>query len=237
MHYIYGLDGALLAEADAATGATLRDYIWLPQGDASPAADNDNEEGAAPPPLPLALVTGVATPAPSLLMVHADHLGRPTRLTDATRATVWQASYDPFGQPVSITGTVEQNLRFPGQYFLIESGLSYNWQRFYDPATGRYTQPDPLRFVDGPSVYGYAAQSPMMRVDPEGLTIQPEPSPRAPEPSHPPHGGPQTCQGVGSPERDKCHEKCEHLMGVGHGNEYRGCMARCLGLSPWIPLN
>ncbi len=170
VHYIYGLDGELLAEADGTTGAITRDYIWLPVGDVSPAADNDNEEGAQTPPLPLGLVTGVNTPAPSLLMVHADHLGRPVRLTDATRATVWQASYDPFGQPWQTTGAVEQNLRFPGQYFLIESGLSYNWHRFYDPATRRYTQPDPLRFVDGPSVYGYASASPMMRVDPTGLS-------------------------------------------------------------------
>ena len=87
VHYVYGLDGALLAEADGATGATLRDYIWLPVDDVSPAADNDNEEGAQTPPLPVALVTGVNTPAPALLMVHADHLGRPLRLTDATRAT------------------------------------------------------------------------------------------------------------------------------------------------------
>ena len=43
VHYIYGLDGALLAEADAATGITLREYIWLPLDDASPAADNDND--------------------------------------------------------------------------------------------------------------------------------------------------------------------------------------------------
>lgn len=173
VHYIYGLDGALLAEADGATGATLREYIWLPADDASPTADNDNEEGVSPSPLPLALVTGVNTATPGLLMVHADHLGRPIRLTDATRATVWTASYDPFGQPWQVTGTVEQNLRFPGQYFLIESGLSYNWHRFYDPATGRYTQPDPLRFVDGPSVYGYAGASPMMRVDPKGQNLSP----------------------------------------------------------------
>ena len=169
VHYVYGLDGSLLAEADGSTGAITREYIWLPVDDASSAADNDNEEGTQTPPLPVALVTGVNTPAPALLMVHADHLGRPVRLTDMTRATVWSAAYDPFGQPWQITGTVEQNLRFPGQYFLLETGLSYNWHRVYDPATGRYTQPDPLRFVDGPSVYGYATASPMMRVDPEGL--------------------------------------------------------------------
>ena len=182
VHYIYGLDGSLLAEADGSTGKTLRDYIWLPMGDASPAADNDNEEGASPPPLPVGLVTGVNTTTPQFLMVHADHLGRPLRLTDATRATVWAAAYDPFGQPWQITGTVEQNLRVPGQYFLIETGLSYNWHRIYDPATGRYTQPDPLRFVDGLSVYGYAGASPMMRVDPEGEQV------RIPIPGAPPIG-------------------------------------------------
>ena len=33
------------------------------------------------------------------------------------------------------------DLRFPGQFFLIETGLAYNWHRHYDPVTGRYTQP------------------------------------------------------------------------------------------------
>ena len=84
------------------------------------AADNDNEEGAQTPPLPLGLVTGVNTPAPALLMVHADHLGRPLRLTDASRATVWAASYDPFGQPVGIMAVTASLTgggvlhRFPG---------------------------------------------------------------------------------------------------------------------------
>ena len=38
----------------------------------------------------------------------------------------------------------------------------------YDPVTGRYTQPDPLRFVDGPSVYAYAKNSPYMYTDRDG---------------------------------------------------------------------
>jgi RHS repeat-associated protein len=42
-----------------------------------------------------------------------------------------------------LTGTATLRFRFPGQYFLIEQGLHYNWHRFYGPTTGRYTQPDP----------------------------------------------------------------------------------------------
>jgi YD repeat-containing protein len=33
IHYIYDLDGHLIVEADAAKGATLREYIWLPSND------------------------------------------------------------------------------------------------------------------------------------------------------------------------------------------------------------
>jgi RHS repeat-associated protein len=106
---------------------------------------------------------------PVTYQVHTDHLGRPIRMTDAAKATVWQATWKPWGEAQSITGTAANNLRFPGQYFQIETGLAYNWHRHYDPVTGRYTQPDPLRFVDGPRIYHYAMASPFMRIDRNGL--------------------------------------------------------------------
>jgi RHS repeat-associated protein len=176
--YVYDMEGHLLVEADATTGATLREYIWLPSNDnhvnagggrvgqglglASLAANDNN-----PVDLPLAIVDTVNT-TPTLLMVHADHLGRPIRITDATKATVWQAVFKPWGETQSISGTRINNLCLPGQYFQIETNLAYNWHRHYDPITGRYTQPDPLRFIDGPSVYAYAKSSPFMYIDRTG---------------------------------------------------------------------
>jgi hypothetical protein len=59
-------------------------------------------------------------------------------------------------------------LRGDCRCFWLESGLHTNWHRHYDPTLGRYTQPDPLGFVDGPSVYGYAGGNPQALVDPEG---------------------------------------------------------------------
>ncbi len=134
--YIYDLDGHLIAEAMASTGVITRDYIWM--------AANDN----APVDLPLA-VADISGTTSTLFMVHTDHLGRPIRMTDAAKATVWQATYKPFGEVQTTSGTKALNLRFPGQYFQIETSYAYNWHRFYDPISGRYTQPDPLRFVDG----------------------------------------------------------------------------------------
>jgi RHS repeat-associated protein len=156
IHYIYDLDGHLIAEADAITGTTTREYIW--------AAANDN----TPIDLPLAVIDGVNTATPATLWVHTDHLGRPTRMTDATKATVWAAAYKAWGEPTLLSGTKLLNLRFPGQVFQIETGLAYNWNRHYDTTTGRYTQPDPLRFVDGPAIYAYAGNSPFMETDPSG---------------------------------------------------------------------
>jgi RHS repeat-associated protein len=72
-------------------------------------------------------------------------------------------------------------LRFPGQYYDDETELFENWNRYYDPATGRYLQPEPLlsqfgRYTadiaqDGLSTvaYAYAHNNPIGFSDPTGL--------------------------------------------------------------------
>ena len=134
-HYLYDLDGRLLAESDD-TGATLREYVWLDD-------------------MPLAVVADIDTLTPHLYYVHADHLNRPVMMTDDTESVAWDAVYWPFGETYSITGSATNNLRFPGQYFLLESGLAYNWYRQYDPTLGRYLQPDPAlpgaRYAEHPN--------------------------------------------------------------------------------------
>ncbi|NQY38188.1 MAG: hypothetical protein HRT37_25260 [Alteromonadaceae bacterium] len=52
----------------------------------------------------------------------------------------WQSSYSPFGLATinndvdGNSNTVELNIRFPGQYWDSETGLHYNWLRYYDPS-------------------------------------------------------------------------------------------------------
>ena len=70
---------------------------------------------------------------------------------------------------VSPESTLVNNLRLPGQYFDSETGLHYNWHRYYDPGLGRYLRPDPIGLVGGIDLYGYAGNDPVSVVDPWGL--------------------------------------------------------------------
>ncbi|MEW1601990.1 RHS repeat-associated core domain-containing protein [Streptomyces sp. NPDC093808] len=59
-------------------------------------------------------------------------------------------------------------LRFPGQYFDPETGLHYNFQRYYDPETARYFSPDPLGLEPAPNPDVYVF-NPLQGCDPLGL--------------------------------------------------------------------
>lgn len=111
----------------------------------------------------------VANDAEDLLYVHADHLGSPRKMTDAGRAVVWDASFEPFGTEDSILGAETNDQRFPGQYFDGETGFHYNYFRDYDPALGRYTKSDPIGLRGGLNTYIYAWGNPITQVDPFGL--------------------------------------------------------------------
>ncbi len=111
----------------------------------------------------------VANDAEDVLTIHADHLGAPQKMTDDTRTVVWDAAFTPFGEDDSIIGAETNNWRFPGQYADVESGLSYNWHRTYDPAIGRYLQSDPIGLAGGLNTYAYVGGNPVTYVDPWGL--------------------------------------------------------------------
>lgn len=57
-----------------------------------------------------------------------------------------------------------------GQYFDAETGLHYNYHRYYDPNTGRYLTPDPIGLNGGINLYAYAFQNPTNAIDPSGLS-------------------------------------------------------------------
>jgi RHS repeat-associated protein len=163
--FVHDMWGNVIAELNA-TGATVREYIYLPETEISP-----TRVAQAAVDRPVAVVSAVNTASPQVLMVHVDQLNRPVLMTNSTKASVWQAVWTPWGTPFSISGAETLDSRFPGQWFQLEAGLHYNWYRHYDPSLGRYSQPDPLGFVDGPSVYAYADGNSLIYVDQDGRII------------------------------------------------------------------
>jgi RHS repeat-associated protein len=143
LHSVFASDGRRIAEYNEATGALVREYVWMDWS-------------------PVTVIEGAV-----VSFVRSDHIGRPVFATNAAGTKVWTASYLPFGGVRTTTGS-PMTARFPGQWFQSESGLHQNWMRDYDPTTGRYLQADPLGLVDGASVYGYAHQSPIIYADPRG---------------------------------------------------------------------
>jgi RHS repeat-associated protein len=101
---------------------------------------------------------------------HNDHLGTPMKMTSVSGAVVWSATYDAFGKAtVDGNSTVANNLRFPGQYYDGEASLHYNWNRYYDPASGRYIIIDPIGLRGGINFFVYAKNSPARLFDSMGL--------------------------------------------------------------------
>ncbi|WP_169312982.1 MULTISPECIES: RHS repeat-associated core domain-containing protein [Thermomonospora] len=61
------------------------------------------------------------------------------------------------------------SLRLPGQYYDPETGLHYNYLRYYDPVTAGYLSPDPLGLTPQPNPHAYVL-NPTTWYDPLGLT-------------------------------------------------------------------
>ena len=137
-------------------GVIGRSYIWLDS-------------------LPVAIVD-TSGAASIVSYVHADGLGTPRAVTDGTGAAAWQWSYqaNSFGERSPTGSGAPFNLRLPGQYYDVESGLIHNGYRDYEPAIGGYDQPDPSGLAAGPSLYAYVGSDPLSYVDPVGLQAENE---------------------------------------------------------------
>jgi RHS repeat-associated protein len=112
---------------------------------------------------------GPTVPA-RLYYAHADHLGTPQLVTDGNQNVVWSATYQPFGTTGTVTASVTQNLRLPGQYSDLETGFYQNGFRDYMPNLGRYLESDPVGLAGGPSTYAYGGGNPVAYTDVWGLT-------------------------------------------------------------------
>ena len=151
------IDGKLVAELDP-SGAIATQYVYL----------NDGRQSS-----PIAKIT-----KQQIFAIHNDHRGAPIAMTDSNRKIVWRSpesnqwgalSKTSANQTTAQSYDAELNIRMPGQYYDAETGLHDNGRRTYNPQTGRYLQPDPLGYPDGPDAYLYAGGDPLNKTDSQGL--------------------------------------------------------------------
>ncbi|OUS03834.1 hypothetical protein A9Q81_06815 [Gammaproteobacteria bacterium 42_54_T18] len=106
---------------------------------------------------------------------HNDGLSSIVALTDKAGNTVATNRYGAWGKVTQFTGSTAL-YGFTGRE-PDASGLMYYRARYYDPDMGRFTQADPLGFVNGVNQYAYVLNSPVNYVDPWGTETKGPTSP------------------------------------------------------------
>lgn len=101
--------------------------------------------------------------------IVTDLVGTPTALIDEYGRRAWRARATIWGLTAWATNSSTYTpLRFPGQYADLETGLHYNYHRYYDPETACYTSQDPLGLAASPNPSAYVP-NPLTGTDPLGL--------------------------------------------------------------------
>ncbi|MDP2869408.1 MAG: RHS repeat-associated core domain-containing protein [Methyloversatilis sp.] len=159
--YHYDDRDRLMAETSD-TGVPIRSYAWADENLISQVEYAPN-------------ATSTGYDIARILYFELDQLGTPRQARERVGTIVWRwesdgygtspANEDPDGngQPTTV------NLRFPGQYFDEESGLHYNWHRYYVPRLGRYLSSDPIGVAGGNNTFAYVLGNPLSYTDPRGL--------------------------------------------------------------------
>ncbi|MGA7503784.1 MAG: RHS repeat-associated core domain-containing protein [Candidatus Sulfotelmatobacter sp.] len=113
---------------------------------------------------------------------EADVLGSITSLSSSAGTVANTYTYDSFGNAIDSTGTVSNAFQYTGRELDSETGIYYNRARYYEPATGRFLNEDPIKFLGGINFYPYVSDDPVDFSDPSGLCYcdNPPPVPVAP---------------------------------------------------------
>ncbi|CAA0181308.1 RHS repeat protein [Acinetobacter baumannii] len=105
---------------------------------------------------------------------HCDQVGTPQTMTNTRGECVWEILQDTWGTALEIKAVnqdnpfEQNNLRFQGQYYDLETELHYNRYRYYEPHSARYVSKDPIGLSGGINTSAYVSD-PTQWIDPRGL--------------------------------------------------------------------
>ena len=106
------------------------------------------------------------------LYYHNDQIGIPREMTDGEGNIVWGGDYSGWGKLTReerLKSDIYQPIRLQNQHYDEETGLHYNFFRYYDPEIGRFTQQDPIKLLGGKNLYAVAWNA-ISYIDPLGLS-------------------------------------------------------------------
>ena len=90
---------------------------------------------------------------------HCDQIGIPREMTDKDGNLLWFGNYTGWGrlkEETKVTDSAYQPFRLQNQYADRETGLHYNFFRYYEPNVGRFVNQDPIKYLGGTNFYNYA---------------------------------------------------------------------------------
>ena len=89
---------------------------------------------------------------------HFDQIGIPREMTDGEDNLVWFGNYtgrDRLKVETKVTDAAYQSFRLQNQYADRETGLHYNFFRYYEPEVGRFVNQDPIGLWGGENLYWF----------------------------------------------------------------------------------
>ena len=93
-------------------------------------------------------------------------------MTDKDGNLVWFGNYYGWGNlksETNISGTAHQPFRLQNQYADRETGLHYNFFRYYEPNVGRFVNQDQIGLMGGTNFYQFSMNA-LGLIDPLGLS-------------------------------------------------------------------
>jgi len=108
-----------------------------------------------------------------------------TSIVDTGGAVSVRIEYDPYGTPTYLKNDWTAGGTLPGSWEPLFQGLRYDGasgkydarNRELDPTLGTWMRPDPVGYVNGAELYGFALGNPLASTDPAGMRAQPSTQP------------------------------------------------------------
>ena len=90
---------------------------------------------------------------------HCDQIGIKRGMTDKDGNLLWFGDYYGWGKlksETNISGTAHKPFRLQNQHADRETGLHYNFFRYYEPEVGRFVNQDPIGLAGGENFYQFS---------------------------------------------------------------------------------